>query len=198
MKTICLAALLVVSFSSVSLGQANHRLEFYADEALSSCELAMNTPGLVKVHMVMTGPGIFRGISFKAPKPACMTNVIFVADVWHQQLAIVGNTQTGVDAVFICGPMPRYLGWIWYSVAGSVSTCCPYAPEPGSASGFIAFPGYLHAILVPACTEPDIYHTQSVLATTKGLVVNPNEMCRCDLPVATQPSTWGAVKALYR
>ena len=198
MRIIGLAALLLAMVSTVVFAEVTHRLEFYADEGLSSCELAMNTPGLVKVHMVVTGPGILRGISFKAPKPSCMTNVTSLTDVWQQPDALAGNTQAGVDVLFVCAPLPRYLGWIWYSVAGPVSTCCAYAPEPGSAGGSIMFPGYLHVVLVPACTEPDIYFPESVPADAKGLVVNPDATCRCDLPLPVQPTTWGSVKALYR
>ena len=42
MKTICLAATLVAILSTVALAQVNHRLEFYADERMSSCELAID------------------------------------------------------------------------------------------------------------------------------------------------------------
>jgi hypothetical protein len=34
--------------------------------------------------------------------------------------------------------------------------------------------------------------------TPKPVIMNANPSCRCDLPLATQPTTWGGVKALYR
>jgi hypothetical protein len=204
MKVVYLSVVLLLTSFAIANAQVNHKLEFFADEGLSICELTMNTAGLVKVHMVVTGPGNFRGISFKAPKPACMTNATWIADIWQQpgMEVYVGNTQQaddyGVDVVFTCSPLPRYLGWIWYNVAGPASSCCAYAPAPGAGNGFIVFPGYLHLMLFSTCNVNEIAYLQQVPAATKGLIVNPNETCRCNLPVATRQSTWGGVKALYR
>jgi len=193
----------LAALSSLARAQ-NYRLEFHSDEALSSCELSVNTPGLLKVYMLFTGgAGYFGGISFKAPKPACMDNATFLADAWNDLDGAIGNTQgtgpwQGVDVVIHCGPLPRYLGFILYSVTGPASPCCTYAPASGSAGGRTPYGQFMEAILYENCTGPGIQHQTSVPASAKGLVMNPNETCRCDIPLAVLPTTWGSVKALYR
>ena len=109
MKLIFIASLILAFTSSFASAQA-HRLEFYGDEALTSCDLAVTTPGLVKVHMLVTGPGNVGAISFKAPKPACMEDAVWISDNWTQppMYAYAGNTQAtvghGVDVIFGCQP----------------------------------------------------------------------------------------------
>jgi hypothetical protein len=200
MKIIGLAALLLAIASTVVSAQVTHRLEFYADEGLLSCELAMTTPGLVKVHMLVTGQGYLGAMSFKAVKPPCMGNAVWIADVWQGLAGYIGNTQAtvhnGVDVVFECGPLPRYIGWIWYSVTEPATPCCMYAPSPGSAGGGITFPGYMEIDVWDKCTEPHGLYVERM--SGKGIVINANATCACSGPLPVQPTTWGSVKALYR
>jgi hypothetical protein len=211
MRVIALAVCIVLASSALASGQAGFRLEFYADETLSSCELAVNTPGLVKVHMVVTGPpgAKLSSMAFRAPKPPCMTNAVWLTDVWVQpgMVSYQGNTQgtvgtganVGVDVFFLCQSLPYYVGWIWYSVSGPADPCCAYAPSPGSSTNDVPFPGYLYVIAFhkcPAWSQDDTPYDPRM--TAKGLMINANSTCRCDLPLATEPATWGKVKALYR
>jgi hypothetical protein len=202
MRVICVSIAILVMLSSAALAQANYRLEFYADEGLSSCELAMTTAGLVKVHMLVTGHGHLAAMSFKAVKPPCMGNAVWIADIWQGLAAYYGNTQAtagsnGVDVVFECAPLPRYVGWIWFSISEPAAPCCMYGPSPGSWGGRITFPGYMELDIWDTCTPaPD--GLAAVPMSGKGLVVNANATCACNGPVAVQPTTWGSVKALYR
>jgi hypothetical protein len=207
MKAICFGVMFLAissSSSSIAFGQADYRLEFYGDEALSSCELAMTTPGIVKVHMLVTGTGNLAFIQFKAPKTACMGSAVWITDAWQQppMRAYDGNTQgtvgQGVDVIFECHPLPVYIGSIWYSISEPAQSCCRYEPLPGSRHGEITFPGYMTIGLWSHCAEvphPDL--TQAPMSG-KGIVINPNETCVCSGPLPTQQSTWGSVKALYR
>jgi hypothetical protein len=146
--------------------------------------------------MVVTGQGgPVVGVSFKAPKPACMGSAVWIADVWQQPIVLsyYGNTQhkDGVETSIDCVPtppiqapyLPLYLGWIWYSVAAPASNCCAYAPE-----GILGDP-------TPVLRMCEDFVNRPVQA--RGLVVNPDATCRCDIPVGTKQTTWGAVKALY-
>jgi hypothetical protein len=187
----------------------NREVAFYADEGLSSCELQMSTPGLVKVHMLVTGQGNAGAVQFKAPKPACMNDATWVADVWSTEvLAWVGNTQgAGVDVVFECGPLPRYLGYIWFGVTNPAEACCEYAPQPGGGAT-VVFPGHLAMVVFKSCEY--LEKVREVRANAKGLIVNADDTCRCNsrpdgapqasqsLLTTTRQTTWGAVKALYR
>lgn len=195
MRAICLSIAILSAVSTTAIAQ-NYRLEFHSDEALTSCELAVTSPGLIKVHMVVTGQGgPLAGVNFKALKPPCMRSAVWFADVWQQPTirATAGNTQAvnGVDAILDCNPpppnflryLPVYLGWIWFSVTEPTDPCCVYGPGP-----------------TPLQTTPTIWMCTDFFAmpmATRALVMNPNNSCRCDGPVATHQTTWGAVKALY-
>jgi len=198
MRTIGVAVLLLVVTSLPALAQ--YELQFYADEAATSCELSVPAPGLVKVHMLVTGQGLVGGVAFKAVKPPCMENATWISDIWQGMYAYSGNTQAtvglnnGVDVVLNCGPLPRYIGWIWFSVTGPIPSCCTYAPQPGSNSPGNAYP--MEIVLLDDCTPAAQTHEAPM--TGRGLVINADASCACNLPVATRPSTWGAVKGLYR
>jgi hypothetical protein len=198
MRTIALAVLLLaVSFATVFA--QNYRLEFYGDEALTSCELSYSSPGLVKVHMLVNGQGgPLSAIQFNANKPACMRNAAWIADVWEQTTVrgIYQNTQNPdrVDVILYCSSdtppfrahnLPVYLGWIWFSVTGPSDPCCVYQ---ASAPALSPTPNLI------MCNQQGIEYP----VTTAPLVMNPNETCRCGLPLPTKASTWGSVKALYR
>jgi len=173
----------------------NYRLEFHSDEALTSCELAVTSPGLIKVHVLVTGDGPLGGVNFKALKPPCMRSAVWLTDVWNQPTiyVVVGTTQRpdGVILIPNCEPdppntlrfLPVYLGWIWFSVTEPTDPCCVYGPGPSPTRTAPTF--WL-------CTD---YDERPIAA--RPLVMNPNESCRCDVPLATRQTTWGAVKALY-
>lgn len=201
MRSALVTVALILSFVPASWA-ANYKLEFHSDQALSSCELAITSPGFVKVYMVLTGsPGFFGGVEFKAPMPVCMTNSVWLGDIWDTRINGAGNTQAtggayGVTAfVGTCEPLPRYLGYIWYNVTGPVSSCCPYAPQPGKFDGPAT---YINAVIWTTCTISGFGGGSEGPIQGSGIVVNADQSCRCDLPLATQESTWGSVKALYR
>ncbi|HKW15558.1 MAG TPA: hypothetical protein VJS69_13815 [Candidatus Krumholzibacteria bacterium] len=200
MRPVILALVLLAICSSFARAQ-NYRLELHSDEALSSCELAIPGPGIAKVYMVVTGsPGYFGAVQFKAPKPACMTNSVWVADVWDPQVNAGGYTQAtggtnGVDVVVGCLSLPRYLGSIWYNVTGPVSSCCAYAPQPGQRDGPATI---INAVIWSDCPLKPTSTIFEGAIQGKGLMINADQSCRCDIPLPVQESTWGSVKALYR
>jgi hypothetical protein len=195
-RTIAIS-LAILALSTPFARAQDYRLEFHSDEALSSCELAVSSPGLIKVHMLVTGQGgPLAGLSFRAIKPACMRSAVWIADVWEQTTVRVyyGTTQNGVDVIPDCPPntppfvaryLPVYLGWIWFSVTEPTDPCCIYEPAKKPSDP------YMYLIM---CSD---FGADKPMTAGK-LVMNPNDTCRCDLPLATQQSTWGGVKALYR
>lgn len=196
MRAIRLSIAIAFLVSSTAIAQ-NYRLEFHSDEALTSCELAVTSPGLIKVHMLVAGEGgPLAGVTFKAVKPACMRSAVWIADVWEQTTirSIAGTTQhpNGVDALLDCPPnippfvsryLPVYLGWIWFSVTEPTDPCCVYEPTKQPGDPFM--------VLI-MCND-----FSGFPMTAGKLVMNANESCRCDMPLATRQTTWGAVKALY-
>jgi len=163
MKGLWMALALVSVGAGTAFGQGPYRLEFYADRALSSCELFLGTPGEVKVHMVITGQGSLAAISFKAPKPACMRSAEWIADSFQNVYGIAGSTQLpgGVDVIFNCAPLPQYIGAILYEVTEPADACCEYEPLPNSN-----YPGSMLILLWPQC--PPEYEDETIPFPMRG------------------------------
>ena len=103
---------------------------------------------------------------------------MYLGDTW-----VVGfpfaDTQKGVQLNFFdCAALPHYLGVIRYFAFGAVDPCCEY----GATS-----------VELIDCNFDDNY-----MPPGKKLVMNANDTCRCDQPLAVRVGTWGLVKALYR
>jgi hypothetical protein len=127
-----------------------------------------------------------------------MRSAVWIADIWDPSAVrgYYGNTQAtnenrGADVVVDCAPpnnqyhyLPVYIGWIWYSMTESTDPCCDYKAGPAGLDA---------SAEIMMCTDYFLRPMDS-----SHVVMNPNATCRCDLPVTTQPTTWGSVKALYR
>jgi hypothetical protein len=196
MKVITLGVLLIGLSFSTAFAQ-NYRLEFHSDEALASCELAVNSPGFIKVYVVVTGQGgPLGGVSFLAPRPPCMRSAVWLADAWQipPVRSYYHNTQSPdhCDLIIDCALappatptyLPVYLGLILFYVTEPVDPCCMYGPTA---------PIYHADPFLIMCTD---FGDRAM--TPRPVVMNPTASCRCDLPLPARESTWGSVKALYR
>ena len=166
------------------------KIELFADQGMSNCELAFNGPNIYQVHMFHTGPDAAIACQFMAPKPACWTNAIWTGDTLP--FLSLGNSQTDLSLSYgACLQPPIYLGTINYFVSGPGTSCCPYPVLPALTS---PIPG---RIAVFDCALPN----SNTLAADAGqqVMINPNSSCpHCELgPVAVQETTWGRIKALY-
>lgn len=168
---------------------ATNKIELFADQAMSECELAYSGPNFYRVHMFHTGPDAAVSSQFMAPKPACWSNATWVGDTLP--FIYLGNTQSGIELGYAgCLQPPIYLGSINYIVSETGPACCPYPVLPAPTS---PIPG---SIIFVDCNLPYGIHPAEA---GQQVMINPNSSCpECELgPVAAHETTWGRVKALY-
>jgi hypothetical protein len=183
-------------------GAASYKVEFSGDPA-GSCSLAGNGVGMSSIHVVLTGSGGVTAVLFGAEIPACWEGATWVRD--NTALPVVtpesesnpagdywlsiGNTQAplGLSIAFReCVDLPLYIGTIEF-IGGSPAPCCefpvthPSAWETFSAVAQVADCNY---------AEHD--------ADGGSVSVSSGPGCECLQALATEESTWGRVKALYR
>lgn len=188
MKTvlsIALVAICSVLLSAPALAQ--DRIELYADEQGTTCEIAEPTsPPIVQVHVLITGPINVTGVRFKAPQPDCWVGATWLGD--RTAYGGIGNSQTDWSVGFgkcLSTAPAAYVGSIAYLISNQAQPCCVVTALP--AVEFV----------ITDCSGNFVEHE---LEASKPLIVNPNETCGCQsaLTTAVEPTSWGRVKALYR
>jgi hypothetical protein len=179
-------AALFGSLLAATSAQAEITVRLFSDEAGTSCELAA-VPGLVRVYMFKTGSDGATGVRFSAPMPACWAGATYAVDQIAPGLTAVGNSQS--DLIILLGGCMSgtvLLGDIAYIQGPNDTACCAYPVLPASNQV---------SILATDCVFAEV-----VAGGLPSLVVNPTPACPTDAcrPLATNPTTWGQVKALYR
>src|SRR5262245_47565354 len=181
--------LAVVSGTSVS-AQPNWKLELYGDAQMSNCAITYSAPGIIQVHIFQTGDTDAGASEFSLYPPDCLPGVTWAGDVINPSYLPTGDTQRdiGIAVAFRgCATPPIHIGYVNFFVTDLGVECCEFnVTDP--ISPYIG-------INSTGCRRPfnNIYPM-----STKGLVVNPNPQCPCQLPVAVESTTWGQIKSLYR
>jgi hypothetical protein len=182
-KLLLLTAVVLIVRAPMSSAQVG-QLEMFADRNASTCVLA-HTQYVESVFIFQTKGGNTTGVAyFKAPKPACW-NTTWLSDVQPLAGSRVGNSQTGILDVAMgqCAPLPAFVLEIQYLAGGTSTPCCNYPLLPIS----------VHSLVYTGCGFNEIPMTIG-----RSVTINPDASCPCQLPVATESSTWGRVKSLYR
>jgi hypothetical protein len=193
MKTLSLIILLA-AFAGLSgpVAAEEYTIGFFTDEFASSCEITNVTAEVIRIHMLVYGDAETANTTvFYAPTPACW-NATWLGDEINDEYLFLGSThhsEWGVAITFTgCRTLPVRLGSMSFWAEGSTQ-CCTYKayPAPIGASGVIE---------VLRCEFPH----EIVAAGHESVIINPNESCTCtpSTVVATEETTWGQVKALYR
>ena len=187
-----LAALCITSISSTTVSaQPNWTLELYGDAQMSSCTISYSAPGIIQVHIFQTGDTDSGASEFSLYPPDCLPGVAWLADVITPPYIWLENTQTeqGIAVAFRgCATPPIYVGYVNFYVTDLTVECCgfnvtdPISPYTGIRS--------------VGCRPP--FDSVIYPMATKGVMVNPNPQCPCDLPVAVESTTWGKIKSFYR
>jgi hypothetical protein len=181
MKQMLLVAILSLAFTGQAAAQAN-KIELYTDVNRSSCEVADQGFALVTIHAFETGPTKSTAIRFKAAKGACWAGATWVGDT--TDYVQVGNSQTDLSVAYgFCLQPPIHVAQINFIVTGGAAACCELVATQ-------SFPG--------AFVHTDCLFGEYAITAGQKVVINPNDSCRCQQPLATEPSSWGRVKALYR
>lgn len=186
MKSMCCA--LVGLLLCVSTPRAEDRIEFYADAAMSTCVVS-DVAGLVQVHMFHTGSLPAKAVYFAALTPACWAGATWLGDVivapWLPAFSNTHSSDGLVVTYQACVQPPIYLGYMNFVTSGQALSCCEYHANAPSGSP--------PEIAVVNC-DNETYR----IALTRPAIINGNSDCPCELPLSTNETTWGRVKALYR
>jgi len=158
------------------------KIELYADATMSSCELVDQGTTLMSVHYFYTGPNSY-GVRFRAPLPACWVGAIWAGDI--SPYPTIENSQSDWSIGFgSCLNAPVYLGNSNYFATGGALPCCEIvAMQPGGGFPFV----YV-----------DCDFNELPLTAGQNVVINPDDTCRCQNPLAVEATTWGRIKSLYR
>jgi hypothetical protein len=171
---------------------AQDRIELYADINRTQCTLSEAvSPPIVYVYVFLTGPVPARGARFTVPKPACWQGATWVGDTLNPLHEALLDSQRDWNLAFFPGVSldctalnkpPIYIGRVNFFVTGQSLPCCQVTPMPGLTYEFL-----------------DCNFGEYPLASGGSVVtVNANASCPCQSPLATESSSWGRVKALYR
>jgi hypothetical protein len=170
---------------------AQNRIELHPDINMGACAISEPLmPPIVQVYVFMTGPATATGARFAVPKPACWVGSTWLGDALPPGTAVIG-TQSDWSLAFYAGGWPCsgsqtppiYLGAISFLISNQSLPCCHVEAVPGLAYSFT-----------------DCNFAEHPLEPGLAMVVNPDESCGCQggILAATEPVTWGRVKAMYR
>ena len=183
---------IVIAIIGIACAQARAqvvKIDLYADDMGSSCELVDQGTGPRLVYVFLSGNTSATGARFRAPQPSCWLGATWLGDqAIPPGSASIGNSQEDWSIGWApCMPLPLLIAQIVYLATGAASSCCEYAvepPPPGSPTNRFVW---------AACD-----FAEYPLTVGQEVVINPDASCRCLNPLATQTTTWGRVKSLYR
>ena len=155
--------------------QTGRRLAIFADEGLTQSTLEDNVPRIVSLYVLDTGD-YATGVIF-ATEPSLGFTGVWLSDA--SDYLVYGNSQTSISIAYgSCHPLPVVALTMTYQLFGTSSACSELRITPADGKSCVLSPD-TGCNWVEHCIN-DLGH----------LKVN--------CPVATVPSTWGKVKALYR
>jgi hypothetical protein len=86
-----------------------------------------------------------------------------------------------------CKTPPVLVCTMLFVASGTSQPCCDYVVVPNS------LPNEPYPIEYIDCT-----FLEQPASVGRKVTINPNPTCPCELPLQTEETTWGRVKALYR
>lgn len=187
-------ALLVVLLGGLAFANARAqnpgRLAFYGDEARSQCAVFGGPEGAVDIYMYLVDGTNQNTVFFYAPTPTCWEGAVWTGDAINDAFLHLGSShdaRKGLAITFTqCLDSPIYLGKMGFTTTGT-SPCCYYEAYPVEFEGML---GIVDCSLVKREVP------------FQGVTIDPDDSCACtagtETPTATETTTWGRVKALYR
>jgi len=173
---IWLSLLLILSVTS-SAHAGYWELHIYSDATLTDSTISDDSPRIVNIYVVEKGS--FRGatgVRFAIEPTPGFTGVWLGDTTTHFK---VGNSPTDVAVGYgACIPPPILVLTMSYQFFGTSSPCSELrVVPPACCSGVVA-------------PDVDCFFAEGQITDLRSLRVN--------CPVATEPTTWGKVKSLYR
>jgi len=181
MRRTLLISLAIVCVTSTAFAQGG-TLGVYADPQGIDCHPQDTVVGLCTYYVVHTNIAGATASQFKAAQPICHL-ATYLSDTAIFPVTI-GNSQTGVAVGYgACLLSPIDVLHLNFFCAQITPPCCAYSvtPDPNVASGKIEVVDCVNALL---------------FGTGATTYVNGNQI-DCSCIVATEETTWGAVKSIY-
>ncbi len=170
-----IVAALIVIASSAKAGY--WELRIYSDAALTDATISDDGPRIVNLYVVEKGS--FQGavgVIFSV-KPSAGFTGVWLRD--SSSFATVGHTPSSLNVGYgACIPPPILIVTMTYQLFGTSEPCSDLHIAPGDGQPFVITP------------DTNCLFTEGIITDLGRLHVN--------CPVATEPTTWGKVKALYR
>ena len=165
------------------------RVELYSDGALSQCTLTDTGPGVGDIYVFhrMSELTILDGtvgIMFRLGSSAGFTGT-WLEDIIPSGLLASGTSQSGIIVGDGCWHDTDVIVLhARYQMLGTSQSC--------SFIEVLPRPGYPWIETV-TCGFGDFLPVDG-----DRIQVNPDASCPCEIPVATESTTWGRIKAIYR
>ena len=199
MKLLLSLCLILCLAAGAAFGQAG-LISVFSDPGGTSCQF-IDTPGVTNLYVVhVNTPGATAG-QFAICEGAGFT-CDYLAETYPFP-TVIGNTRTGITVGYGgCQASPILMVTMLYICDGSSLSCSTVEviPDPAEVTGevvvtdcVVPFPNKLTAAAGRIITNPTI--DCNCLANASLTIASSNP---CTPPLATQKSTWGSVKALYR
>jgi len=168
--------LAIVFFTLPRVATAGEKLLLYSDATMTSSSISDDTPRIANFYVVNTDMTGQVGLRFSV-KPGPGFTGVWLSD--NSSYSTVGNTPTDISVGYgLCLPGPVLVVTVSYQLFGTSSPCSELRVAP--ADGFP---------VVVAASSGCFFIEVPIL-----------EIGRIDVncPLATEATTWGKVKSLYR
>jgi hypothetical protein len=166
------------------------RADLYSDAGLSDCTLADTGPQIADVYVVHKIEGSSAafdgaiGIMFRLAHSPGFTGT-WLEDIIPAGMGAAGTSQSGISIGYsTCSYTYVVVLHARYQMQGTSSLCSfvEAVPRPSFSS-----------IITSTCFFGDELRVDG-----GRLLVNADQSCPCEVPVGTESSTWGRIKAMYR
>jgi len=170
-------------------GAQSSEVAFYADADRTSCAVAGDGSGIVNIYMFQLGSPS-TAVQFAGYLPACWSGATWLGETMSEPFLQIDNTQSvrGLSVAYgYCRSGPIYLGYM--TILGApASECCTFGPSrPTNLAGN-----------EPAGNALSVDCNFEFMPTgATPTTINESPSCKCQQPLSTRQSTWGAVKSLY-
>lgn len=168
----------VVFLSLSSSAKASYwELRIYSDASLTDSSIDDGAPRIVNLYVVEKGtfPGA-TGSRFSI-KPSAGFTGVWLSDA--SSFLPFGQSPTDLSVVYgACIPPPILVVTMTYQLFGTSAPCSELHVAPADGQKWVVAP------------DVGCFFTEDIITDLGRLEVN--------CPVATEPTTWGKVKALYR
>jgi hypothetical protein len=176
MRRFVIAAVLLL-FASPASADSMWKLQILSDEALTDSTINDDIPRVVTLYVVESGS--FTGATGArfSIKPSAGFTGVWLGDA--SQFATFGSSPTDIGIGYgACIPPPILVLMMTYQLFGTSTPCSELRVAPIDGSMWVVAP------------DVNCSFSEGIITDLGRLQVN--------CPTATEPTTWGKVKSLYR